>query len=88
MATRIHVHAGRASGVYDDRLAPIYRALGTLHVERATDVEYDPTTQEWVATYRPTRQVIARHANRAAVIRAEVAWLEQNLDPNMKGDPS
>ena len=54
------------------------QALGTLRVQRATDVEFDAATGEWVATHRASGRVIARGANRSRVVAEEVAWLEAN----------
>lgn len=79
MATRIVVCGAVATAVYDDRWLPILEALGPVEIRRATDVEWDPTTQEWVATHRDTGREIARGRNRAKVIHAEVAWLEERL---------
>lgn len=79
MASKITVVNGEVTSVYDDRLAPLFHALGTPDIERATDVEYDPARFEWVATHRETGTVIARGLVRADVIRAEVQWLEERM---------
>jgi len=78
MAT-IKIHNGEAHGVYDDRWRVLFDALGALQVQRATEVEFEPATQEWVATHLDSGLVIARGRNRADVIRAEVEWLETNV---------
>jgi len=79
MATKLKVDGASLTGVYDDRLAPIYAALGTLRVERASEVEYDDGRGEWVAVSVETGEEIACGANRAEVIAAEVRWLEARL---------
>ncbi len=68
---------GRVVGVYTDAID--LRALGPVHVERATTVEWDPATQEWVATLLNTGEVIARTASRGDALRREVAVLQQYL---------
>lgn len=77
--SRAAVRDGSVVAVYDDRWLPILEALGTPAIERATDVEWDHTRGEWVATHRATGIVIARGRERARVIQAEVAWLEARL---------
>lgn len=79
MASKVHITDGAAHGVYDDRLAPLYHALGLPEIKRATDVEYDPASQEWVATHRDTKTVIASGPVRAEVIAREVSWLEDKI---------
>jgi len=75
MASKIVVRDGVARSVYDDRFAPIYAALGRgLDVERASDVEYEGGA--WVARLRDSGRVISAGPSRAAVIAAEVAYLE------------
>lgn len=75
MAYKIIVRDGVARSVYDDRFAPIYSALGRgLDVERASDVEFEGGA--WVARLRGSGRVIAVGPARAAVIAAEVAYLE------------
>lgn len=76
MATIIKV-GSQVEAVYDDRFMPIFQALGSVHIERATDVEFE--SGEWIATHRATKQVIARGPNRNQVIKDEVAWLEKEL---------
>ncbi len=77
MATKIVLRGATASAVYDDCWRPIYEALGCMAVRRATDVEFDDHTAEWVATLRNTGQVIARGHNRNAVIQEEIRYLER-----------
>jgi hypothetical protein len=78
MASKIVIRGGVARSVYDDRFLPIYAALGgALEVNRASQVEYDTKTREWVAWHEG--RVIARGKVRADVIAAEVAYLERGL---------
>ena len=79
MASKLVVRAGQAHGVYDDRWRPILEALGAMHVVRASEVEFEPGTGDWVATLPGTTTEIARGRNRGAVIAAEVAYLEARL---------
>ena len=79
MAEVIALHGGSAEAVYDDRWRCIYEALGALTVRRASEVEFDPVSGEWVATHCDSGEVIGRGRNRTAVIQQEVAWLETNV---------
>ena len=79
MATIAKVHGSQVVAVYDDKWAPLMAALGTVTIERASDVEFDHDAGEWVATYHATGEVIARGVNRNAVIAAEVRWLEERI---------
>ena len=65
--------------VYDDRWAVLFQALGPVEITRASEVEWDDATQEWVATHKETGAVIARGKNRAEVIKKEISWLEERL---------
>jgi hypothetical protein len=76
----IKINSGYAQAVYDDRLRPILEALGMMHVTRATDVEFDPETCDWVARLRPTGQEIARSKSRTECIRAEIKYLNQIIN--------
>jgi hypothetical protein len=69
----------KVKAVYDDRLRPILEALGELHIERATDVEFEESSGDWVATHRATGVEIARGKNRTEVLQQEVRWLEEEL---------
>jgi hypothetical protein len=79
MSTVMVIRGGKASMVYDDRWRPLMEALGTIEVTRATKIEFDAPTGQWVATYIPTGQEIGRDRNRGNLIAAEVAWLETNV---------
>ncbi len=80
MATKIVVRDGIASGVYDDRWRWLFEAIGgKLDVRRATEVEYDEASGEWVATLLADGKVIARGRDRSQVIQEEVAYLERNV---------
>jgi len=80
MSTILKVHNGVASSVYDDRWCSITNALGTPHIKRATSIEYDNGSGQWVATHLPTGQIIGRCSNRNPLIRLEISWLEARLD--------
>lgn len=79
MAEVITISQGTARAVYDDRWRPILEALGPLHVQRASEVEFNHTTGQWEAVEISTGRTIARGHNRAAVIAAEVKHLEGKL---------
>ena len=81
MATKIVIRDGVALGVYDDRFRLLMEALsgGPLVVRRATEVEFDEATGDWVATLLRTGEVIARGRDRSQVIDAEVAFLEREV---------
>jgi hypothetical protein len=79
MASKLVIRSGVAVGVYDDRLRPIYAALGRVEITRASDVEYDAASQSWVALDRLTGKVIACGPSRGDVIKQEVIVLEGRL---------
>ena len=76
MATTIVLGEGKAQAVWDDRWRPLLEALGSLQVERATSIEWEADTRDWVAIHLPTGTPIARGPHRDAVVAQEVAWLE------------
>jgi hypothetical protein len=78
VATKIFIDKGRISCVYDDRFSPLFLALGGLHVDRASEVEFNHQTGEWEAKLLSTNQIIAHGKNRNEVIHDEVKWLEEN----------
>jgi len=78
MATRMRIGNNTVHGVYDDRWASIYRAIGRVTIQRATSVEYDHTLNLWVATHIETGQVIGSSSCRKDAIEQEVQWLEEN----------
>lgn len=73
------IHDGVAQGVWGDPWRPIYEALGIPVITRASEVEYEPATGDWVAIHRETGTEIGRGRIRAEVIKQEVAWLEARL---------
>lgn len=83
MASRIHIENGIATAVYDDRFRPLLEALGRMQVRRASEVEYDAVSGDWVARRIVngvvTDDVMARGPNREQVIKDEVAYLEARL---------
>ena len=83
MAKVIALRGGTADAVYDDRWRTIYESIGVLSVKRASEVEFDAATGEWVATHSTSGEVIGRGRVRSEVIAQEVAWLEKNeIEPN------
>jgi hypothetical protein len=79
MATKIQIKGdGTVVAVYDDRFREILEAIGTMSVKRASEVEFDEATGEWVATLKDGTEV-GRGKNRNEVIAAEVAYLEARL---------
>lgn len=79
MASVIKISGGKAKGVYDDRFRQIFEAIGVMKIARASDVEFEPETGDWVATEISTGQEIGRGKNRADVIAQEVRYLEGKL---------
>lgn len=82
MASKISVGPGGIEGVYDERLAPLYLALGHVEIKRATHVEPRVTDAGivWDATHIETGTVIATGvASKAEAVALEVAWLEARL---------
>lgn len=79
MATKIAINGGTVSCVYDDRFRPLLEALGVMHVERASNVEFNPDTRNWEATLTGDSAPIASDPNRDQVIKEEVAWIEENV---------
>ena len=53
------------------------RALGRLQVVRATDIRFNPGTQQWDVHAAATGQVLFSHPSRADCLR----WEQQNLQP-------
>ena len=79
MSTIARVRGGELHMVYDDRWHSLFAALGTVTIERASEVEYDHEAREWVATHHATGEVIARGVHRNEVIASEVRWLEAKI---------
>lgn len=78
MATKILIKDGKAHAVYDDRLRPLFESLGLMKVSRASSVEFNAVSGDWVAK-APDGMVIAWGKKRDEVIQAEVEWLEARL---------
>lgn len=76
---RVRIDGTAVRCVHDDDVMRLLQALGVVRVERASNVEYDHDTSEWVARLAGTNTIIARGADRAAVIRAEIKYLEERL---------
>lgn len=49
MASKIFIKNGQVTAVYDDRLMPIFKALGDVTIRRASEVEFDDFSENWVA---------------------------------------
>jgi len=59
------------------------RALGRLHVARATDIRFDPAAQRWDVHCATSGQVLFSHASRAECLR----WEQDKLQPGTTGQP-
>ena len=53
------------------------RALGRLHVVRATDIRFNDSTQQWDVHEHSTGQVLFSHTSRTECLR----WEHHNLQP-------
>jgi hypothetical protein len=83
MASKIFIRGGQVTAVYDDRFMPLFKALGDIEIQRASNVEFDG--QWWVA-FRPNKgekafgnQILAEGPNRNEVIKQEVEFLEKEM---------
>mgnify|MGYP001608309897 CR=1 FL=1 len=79
MSTKIICAVGGIRAVYDDRLLPLFDALGSVRIERASEVEWDSSSREWLAVHKASGQVIGRSRNRQEAVRQEVEWLERRV---------
>ena len=80
MAGKIVIRDGRVTGVYSDILMPLYKALGTPVITRASNVEHNPESQEWEARLCSNPGALISHGpTRADVIKQEVNYLEERL---------
>lgn len=53
------------------------RALGKLEITRATDIRFNPASQQWDVHEYSTGKVIFSHTSRSECL----AWENQNLQP-------
>ena len=53
--------------------------IGTLTVERASSVEFNPATQQWEVRWPDSPSVVFSHASRAECIRWEIETLNERL---------
>ncbi len=53
------------------------RALGRLHVVRATDIRFNDSTQKWDVHDAATGQLLFSHTSRTECLR----WEQTNLQP-------
>jgi len=71
---------GTVFSVYSDKWRGLLEALGEIEeVKRATVIDWDHDTQEWVGRLCRTGQEIARSRSRDEAIAQEIAWLEHNV---------
>ena len=77
MASKVKIYGGKIIGVYDDRLIPLYSALGIPVIKRVSSVEHNG--HEWVATQEETGVVIGHSKLRAEAVAQEVTYLEDRL---------
>ena len=75
---KIVIVSGEVHCMASDPAMEIVRELGRVTMTRASDVEWDETSQEWVATTRGGQE-IARGGSRTEVIAREVRVLEGRL---------
>jgi len=59
------------------------RALGRLHVVRATDIRFNPESQIWDVRHANTGAVLHSHVSRDECLR----WEQHNLQPGGTPDP-
>ena len=67
---------GTVEAVYSDMLRKLN--LGPMNITRASNVEFNITSQQWEAR-TPTGELIAAGPERAKVIEQEVKVLEERL---------
>jgi hypothetical protein len=71
---------GDVTALYSDELRELG---GTMHVERASDVEWDNNAQGWIATihgdYFPPCTRLGPFATREEALAAEVAFIQSRL---------
>jgi hypothetical protein len=70
---------GSVVAVYNDVLPKLQ--LGSMHVVRASNVEFDPGPQDWVAVDHSGTE-IARGKDRTEVIKEEVRVIERQISEN------
>jgi hypothetical protein len=80
MSSKLFIRGGIVQGVYDDRLLPIYAALGVVQIQRATTIEFNHDKKQWEARLCTfSAPLIASGMRRADVIKAEIEFLERGL---------
>jgi hypothetical protein len=77
MASKLVIRRGIVLSVYDDRLLPLYEAIGVRTITRASEVEFNHDTRLWEAISEG--RVIASGAVRSEVIKREIEYLEGGL---------
>jgi len=68
---------GRFKHVYNDNLLRMDKALGDIHVSRASHVEFDNIDHTWRVSIEGTL-LPERFADRSAALNFEVGYLEEN----------
>jgi hypothetical protein len=68
---------GTVASMYNDVLRDL--DLGPISTQRASSVEWDRKTQEWVAKVVQTGEVLARGGRRGEVVAREVEVLQGRL---------
>jgi hypothetical protein len=67
-----------ARGLWDDRLQPVYAAIGNVKVKRASHVEPD-RNGKWVADLAPVGgPQLGPYRLRQEALSAEVAWINKH----------
>lgn len=69
---------GNISGLADDLIDNLVH-LGPKQIERVSNIEFDHTSQEWVAVDMQGLK-IASHKIRGEVIKAEREYLNRNIE--------
>ena len=67
--------AGQVGCLYTEAID--LRAIGKLQITRATDIRFNPTTQQWDVHEHATGKVLFSNPSRTQCL----AWENQNLQP-------
>lgn len=73
-------NGGAVVGVYDDRLLGLMDRLGPTKVTRASNVEWEKKSRQWVAEDVKTKKVLATGATRAEALQKEHDKIEAGLE--------
>jgi len=69
--------SGEVKALYRDELRNLFESIGTLSVERASDVEFDSGL--WYVKKNNTNLIPTGFIRRSDAIRAEIEHLEKTL---------